>query len=449
MPDPSFKNAATDFRQGLYGKAQAEFQSISTDSGATPRMRQLASIFAKICDLRSGGAIGSPDSLSGPTDGSMTLADSRAFLKKTIRVGLVAPQDSTKGIFRDIETTHWALSKDPAFEVSVCKVHASLAKVDFSTAPNRIFKFASAPHADYSNTGRSFADWLESLDLVFVPESLNLSLLEMVGASTKAKRVLLLPNIDWAILGGGRDDVSEFIDAAKANRSNLTILSRTKATLRAFKNYNLESIYIPWSIPDPVLSRSDSGSSGRASTVLFNGGNLGYRNRRGLDIVLDALADPVLRDIDFKAVIKVVKFPTSLESRLKQAQCDVELLTGFLERDHLYALYKAADITLYPSRFEGFGMGLLEALHAGSYPLATDGPPMNEIALGRDMCVAAVRTGQMRLAEIFEVNPATLAESLRAALAADARLTRAQSNILRQRQALFPKQLASICRFLT
>lgn len=435
MPRADFNHASDNFRQGFYQEAQRVFQELASDSERTPRMRELASFFSSICDIRR--------------QLDTHARESASFLSPSIRVGLISPQDHSKGIYRDIETVYWALSADASFDVSICEIRSSMSKLDYSRASKRTFEFYADIEKRNSLNPGGFSEWLDSRDVVFIPETLNLSLVRMVAASATAKRIVLLPNADWTIIDPDRDDVSEFVEAAKRHQSTVTILTRTKSTLATFNRYGVESIFIPWSIPDPVLPKNRLDGSQHKKTVLFNGGNLGYRDRRGLDIVLGALSDPILQDVDFKTIIKVVKFPNSLRSRIECLHCEVELLTGFVERDRLYELYRKSDITLYPSRFEGFGMSLLEAMHAGSYPLATDGPPMNELVLGQEMCVPATRTGQMRLAETFEVEPVTLARCLKSALESDVEVSPAQSRILKDRQQLFSRQLTSIFKLIS
>jgi glycosyltransferase involved in cell wall biosynthesis len=54
--------------------------------------------------------------------------------------------------------------------------------------------------------------------------------------------------------------------------------------------------------------------------------------------------------------------------------------TGWIPRNELYKLFECADAFIAPSRFEGFGMPILEALAAG-IPTACSGiAPMNEIS---------------------------------------------------------------------
>ena len=54
--------------------------------------------------------------------------------------------------------------------------------------------------------------------------------------------------------------------------------------------------------------------------------------------------------------------------------------TGWIPREELYELYRRARGFIYPSRFEGFGMPVLEAMAAGVPLACSDIPPLREIA---------------------------------------------------------------------
>jgi glycosyltransferase involved in cell wall biosynthesis len=70
-----------------------------------------------------------------------------------------------------------------------------------------------------------------------------------------------------------------------------------------------------------------------------------------------------------------------LESRRRDLRLEESVeFTGWIPRDTVYELFEHAEAYIAPSRFEGFGMPILEALAAG-IPSACSGiPPMSEIS---------------------------------------------------------------------
>ena len=56
--------------------------------------------------------------------------------------------------------------------------------------------------------------------------------------------------------------------------------------------------------------------------------------------------------------------------------------TGWVPRDELYSMFRGARAFIYPSKFEGFGMPVLEAMAAGIPVACSDIPPLREIAGG-------------------------------------------------------------------
>ena len=58
---------------------------------------------------------------------------------------------------------------------------------------------------------------------------------------------------------------------------------------------------------------------------------------------------------------------------------DAVVFTGYVEAEQLPALYAGADLLLFPSLYEGLGLPLLEAFHAGVAVLASDLPVHREV----------------------------------------------------------------------
>lgn len=105
--------------------------------------------------------------------------------------------------------------------------------------------------------------------------------------------------------------------------------------------------------------------------------------RKGYDLALRAL--PTI----------VETYPTAsllIVSGLNQAQREQTLalarelgveehvhLLGYLPDDQLVNLYRSSDVFLFPTRYEGFGLPLLEAMAAGCPIITTDIPVVREI----------------------------------------------------------------------
>ena len=83
---------------------------------------------------------------------------------------------------------------------------------------------------------------------------------------------------------------------------------------------------------------------------------------------------------------------------------------GFVPDDELARLYRGASVLVYPSRFEGFGIPILEAMASGTPVVASSHPSLDE-ACGE----AAVR--------VDPEEPSAIAEGVRRALAEGERLS--------------------------
>jgi glycosyltransferase involved in cell wall biosynthesis len=84
----------------------------------------------------------------------------------------------------------------------------------------------------------------------------------------------------------------------------------------------------------------------------------------------------------------------ALARELEAAGAD---LRGYVEKAELAALYRGAAALVLPSRYEGFGLPVLEAMASGTPVVATDDPALREVAgdaavyAGGDLA-AAIRT---------------------------------------------------------
>lgn len=104
---------------------------------------------------------------------------------------------------------------------------------------------------------------------------------------------------------------------------------------------------------------------------------------KNLDALLQAFATFSKEQPVYKLVVTGVRgFSTEPLERLRAdlgLEAAVEF-TGWIPRTQVYELYAGAHAFFYPSRFEGFGLPVVEALAAGIPTACSDIPPLREIA---------------------------------------------------------------------
>jgi glycosyltransferase involved in cell wall biosynthesis len=91
--------------------------------------------------------------------------------------------------------------------------------------------------------------------------------------------------------------------------------------------------------------------------------------------------------------------PENVRRELEAAAADTEVqLLGYVDDLTLAALYRDAEIFIYPSSYEGFGLPVLEAMAAGVPVITTDTPALRELADGHarlaslsDLCADLTR----------------------------------------------------------
>lgn len=99
---------------------------------------------------------------------------------------------------------------------------------------------------------------------------------------------------------------------------------------------------------------------------------------------------------------------------------NVVRLTQYLDDDALKLLQNSHRFHLCPSRTEGFGHYLMEALSVGAVTLATDGAPMNElVTTGRGVLIPVARTGRQAMATTWLADSSEITGAVERALALD------------------------------
>jgi glycosyltransferase involved in cell wall biosynthesis/SAM-dependent methyltransferase len=349
---------------------------------------------------------------------------------RRVRVGVLTIGDPRKGLWRDAQTLVWALRHPPvrpggptdAIEVAVFSVanlqrdverdprRAVAGSVRDDAAgpatPDETALAAGATAAAAVPAGTAFHRWVADLDVligseVWMPRTFDL-------ARRSKTRVIYVPNLDWAHVDG---DTERWVREVRA--SAVEVWAKTGEAAKVLTSHGVRCAPLRWSVPDPVR-RDRPDPEGDAVRLLLLAGMGGWHGRRGVDIALEAFALARAEEPRLELELRSIR---PLAEYVGDAPLDtpgLRIVEGLAPRGEVDAAYERARAVLYPTRFDGFGLSLLESLHAGLPVLCTDGDPMRELVEHEHdgLLVPAEHTGAVRLASRWECSTRALAEAM-------------------------------------
>ncbi len=115
----------------------------------------------------------------------------------------------------------------------------------------------------------------------------------------------------------------------------------------------------------------------RHPRILYAGG---YDERKNVGTLITAMAEVFQHRKDGELVLVGAQDHLSVRRQVAEAGLDARVVvTPFVTRTELVALYHSSDLFVYPSRYEGFGMPPAQALAVGVPVIAGDTPAVREV----------------------------------------------------------------------
>jgi glycosyltransferase involved in cell wall biosynthesis len=217
-------------------------------------------------------------------------------------------------------------------------------------------------------TERDLKQWMHGLDGVFSIEHSYIARLWPL-AKRMGIRVTLMPNAEWL------DPGNSYLDLVD------TFIAPTRACYRLLKQLGWErrSVYIP----HPVDTERFAFRERRVARIFLHcRGWGGYRERKGTDIVYQTAE--LCRNASF--VVRAQSLPRA------QVPPNLALVGASPSPEELY---EVGDVAIQPSRWEGVGLQILEAMACGIPVIVPNEPPMNEYPADSFLRVPAVQSTVM------------------------------------------------------
>lgn len=183
---------------------------------------------------------------------------------------------------------------------------------------------------------------------------------------------------EWAQARAGRIERATLGLAVRRAAALLCVSEATRRDLVArFPAAAGKTVVVPEAAPSPPPGVVPERRDGRYVLAVGT-----VEPRKGLDVLLRA---PLPDDVEV-----VIVGPRGWEDEpvLQQAAGRGATVLGHVDEARLHALYAGCDVFAYPSRYEGFGLPVLEAMAHGAPVVTTDVSSLPEVAGDAALLVA-------------------------------------------------------------
>jgi glycosyltransferase involved in cell wall biosynthesis len=171
------------------------------------------------------------------------------------------------------------------------------------------------------------------------------------------------------------------------------IYSLTGCERERYAKMGIDSPRVQWGIHPELLSYADPHRDPSVVTYFYPGGFLS--KRKPIDDVLEGFRKTEGKDLRLVVKGQVERKRGRLE-KASQRDSRIEFILEDQPTDEHLRRFSAGDVCLAPSRWEGLGLHLYEAMAFGMPVITNDFPPMNEVIADgvNGLLVASRQTGE-------------------------------------------------------
>jgi glycosyltransferase involved in cell wall biosynthesis len=154
------------------------------------------------------------------------------------------------------------------------------------------------------------------------------------------------------------------------------LICNTKRHYSVFKDFP-NAVYIPWGTDVTLFKQSSIKDKYKKVIFFHNAGFLGKNKRKGTVELLKAF-----RRIKNKDKRLIIHSQVSLAG-LGARYFFYSIFSPRIKiiRKNIYGLFHLGDVYVYPTKHEGIGLTICEALASGTPVITTNSPPMNEFII--------------------------------------------------------------------
>ncbi len=259
--------------------------------------------------------------------------------------------------------------------------------------------------SDYTIPGAEMLDWARETGIEVAFFDQNYQFDEI--AALRASGVRTIGRFVWEQFSAE--------DVEPAKRAFDVVYSMHAAEQERYAGFGIESPRVHWGVHPEFLTvpeASDPSVPTGDVRFYFPGGFMS--KRKPLDPVLEAFSRT--KDDRFRLIVKAqVERKAPKVARAAKKDRRIELITEDLPTDEHMRLFASADVSLAPSRWEGLGLHLYEAMAFGIPTVVNDSAPMNEIVRdGKNgLLVPAIPDGTAKSGiPAYSIDPAELAATI-------------------------------------